>query len=73
MESHWELELQSKIAQNKNYAGVILESPFTSMIDMGKINYPFFASKIFYLKINMKVTKRLSNIKSPSFNYARKS
>ena len=25
-----------EIAQNKNYAGVILESPFTSMVNMGK-------------------------------------
>ena len=31
-----------EIAQKKNYAGIILESPFTSMIDMGKKYYPFF-------------------------------
>ena len=31
-----------EIAQNKNYAGVILESPFTSMVNMGKKYYPFF-------------------------------
>ena len=29
-----------EIAQNKNFAGVILESPFTSMIDAGKNVYP---------------------------------
>ena len=26
----------TEIAQNKNFAGIILESPFTSMIDAGK-------------------------------------
>jgi len=31
-----------EIAQNKNYAGVILESPFTSMVNVGKKYYPFF-------------------------------
>ena len=26
---------------NKNFAGIILESPFTSMIDAGKTKYPY--------------------------------
>ena len=29
------------LAQNKNYAGVILETPFTSMVDAAKKFYPF--------------------------------
>ena len=32
------------LSQNKNFAGVILESPFTSMVDAGKHYY-------FYLKV----------------------
>ena len=35
-----------EIAQNKNFAGVILESPFTSMVDAGKTKYPFFPIRI---------------------------
>ena len=33
-----------EIAQNRNYAGVILESPFTSMVNMGKKILSFFSS-----------------------------
>ena len=33
-----------QIAQNKNYAGVILESPFTSMVNMGKKILSLFSS-----------------------------
>ena len=36
----------TEIAQNKNFAGVILESPFTSMIDLGKKYYPIFPVKL---------------------------
>ena len=46
-----------EIAQNKNYAGIILESPFTSMVNMGKKYYPFF-QLVFCLKINLKVIRR---------------
>ncbi|GIT35696.1 MAG: hypothetical protein Ct9H300mP5_1650 [Candidatus Pelagibacterales bacterium] len=35
-----------EIAQNKGFAGVILESPFTSMIDAGKDKYPFFPVRL---------------------------
>ena len=31
-----------EIAQNKNFAGMILESPFTSMVEIGKKYYSFF-------------------------------
>ena len=39
----------TQIAQNNNFAGVILESPFTSMIDAAKNKYPIFPIK-FLLK-----------------------
>ena len=34
-----------EIAQDKNFGGIILESPFTSMIEMGKKYYSFFPVK----------------------------
>ena len=46
-----------QVAQNQNYAGVILESPFTSMVNMGKKYYPFF-QLVFCLKTNLKVTRK---------------
>ena len=30
-----------EVAQNKKFAGIILESPFTSMVDAGKFYYPY--------------------------------
>ena len=38
--------IATEIAQNKNYAGVILESPFTSMIEAGSSKYPIFPIKL---------------------------
>jgi len=40
-----------EIGQNKDFAGVILESPFTSMIDVGKNKYPFFPIFLCFLAI----------------------
>ena len=54
----------TEIAQNKNFAGVILESPFTSMVDAGKIHYPFFPIKLL-LKDKYESDKKIKNIKSP--------
>ena len=34
------------LAQNKNFAGVILETPFTSMIDAAKTFYPYIPVKL---------------------------
>ena len=34
-----------EIAQNNNFSGIILESPFTSMVDAAKNKYPFFPIK----------------------------
>ena len=53
-----------EIAQNKNYAGIILESPFTSMVNMGKKHYPFFPVR-FLLKDKFESYKKLNNISVP--------
>jgi len=53
-----------QIAQNKNFAGVILESPFTSMIDMGKKYYPFFPVR-FLLKDKFESYKKIKKISTP--------
>jgi fermentation-respiration switch protein FrsA (DUF1100 family) len=56
--------IATEIAQNKNYAGVILESPFTSMIEAGSSKYPIFPIKIL-LKDKYESNKKIKNIKSP--------
>ena len=53
-----------EIAQNKKYAGVILESPFTSMVSMGKKYYPFFPVS-FLLKDRYESYKKINNIFVP--------
>jgi len=53
-----------EIAQNKNYAGVILESPFTSMVNMGKRYYPFFPVR-FLLRDKFESYKKIPNISVP--------
>jgi len=53
-----------EIAQNKNYAGVILESPFTSMVNMGKKYYPFFPVSLL-LKDKFESYKKIKNIFVP--------
>ena len=53
-----------EIAQNKNYAGVILESPFTSMVNMGKKYYPFFPVNLL-LKDKFESYKKINNISVP--------
>ena len=53
-----------EIAQNKNFAGVILESPFTSMIDAGKNKYPFFPIKLL-LKDKYESSKKIKKINCP--------
>ena len=54
----------TEIAQNKSFAGIILESPFTSMVDAGKSQYPFFPIKLL-LKDKYENDKKIKNIKSP--------
>jgi len=53
-----------EIAQYKNYAGVILESPFTSMVNMGKKYYPFFPVNLL-LKDKFESDKKINNIFVP--------
>ena len=55
-----------EVAQNKNYGGVILESPFTSMVNMGKKYYPFFPVK-FLLKDKFESYKKINKITIPVF------
>ena len=53
-----------EIGQNKKYAGIILESPFTSMVNMGKKYYPF-APVSFLLKDKFESYKKVSKIFFP--------
>jgi len=53
-----------EIAQNQNFAGIILESPFTSMIAAGKSKYPIFPIKLL-LKDKYESDKKIKNIVSP--------
>jgi len=54
----------TEIAQKKNFAGIILESPFTSMIDAGKTKYPYLPVR-FLLKDKYESNIKIKNIKSP--------
>ena len=53
-----------EIAQNKNYAGIILESPFTSMVHMGKKYYPFFPVS-YLLKDKFENYKKINSVSVP--------
>jgi fermentation-respiration switch protein FrsA (DUF1100 family) len=53
-----------EISQNKNFAGVILEAPFTSMTDVGKYKYPFLPVSLL-LKDKYESDKKIKNVKSP--------
>ncbi len=54
----------TEIAQKKSFGGIILESPFTSMIDAGKDKYPYLPVK-FLLKDKYESNKKIKNIISP--------
>ena len=54
----------TEVAKYKNFAGIILESPFTSMIHAGKNKYPFFPIQ-FLLKDKYESYKKIKNINSP--------
>ena len=56
--------VSTEVAQNKNYAGLILESPFTSMVDAGK-HYYFYLPVSLLLKDRYETIKKLKNIKIP--------
>tara|TARA_B100001250_G_scaffold179216_1_gene154076 strand:- start:1511 stop:2323 length:813 start_codon:yes stop_codon:yes gene_type:complete len=53
-----------ELSQNKKFAGIILESPFTSMVDLGKKYYPIFPVQLL-LKDKYESKKKINNISSP--------
>ena len=53
-----------ELAMKDQYSGVILESPYTSMIDMGKRFYPFLPISILQ-KDKYNSLKKLNMVKSP--------
>ena len=53
-----------EVGQDKKFAGIILESPFTSMVDAGKEKYPFLPVR-FLLKDKYESINKIKNIKSP--------
>ena len=53
-----------EVAQNKNFAGIILESPFTSMVNMGKKYYPFFPVS-FLLKDKFESHRKIKKVSIP--------
>ena len=53
-----------ELATKDQYSGVILESPYTSMIDMGKRFYPFLPISILQ-KDKYNSLKKLNMVKSP--------
>ena len=56
--------IATHLAQNKNFAGVILETPFTSMVDAAKTFYPYIPVNLL-LKDKFENYKKVGNIKSP--------
>ena len=54
----------TEIAQNNNFAGLILETPFTSMIDAAKNFYPYIPVD-FILKDKYKNNVKIKNINIP--------
>ena len=53
-----------EVSQNKKFAGIILESPFTSMVDAGKFYYPYLPVSLL-LKDRYETIKKLENINIP--------
>ena len=54
----------TEISQNESFSGIILESPFTSMVAAGKSKYPIFPIGLL-LKDKYESDKKIKNIKSP--------
>jgi uncharacterized protein len=54
-----------EISQGSNYAGVILESPFTSIISMGKLKFPYLPIELI-LKDKFESINKTLNINIPS-------
>ena len=56
--------IATELAQHKNFAGVILETPFTSMINAAKEFYPYIPVNLL-LKDRFENFKKIKNINSP--------
>ena len=56
--------ITTEISQNRNFAGIILETPFTSMVAAGKSKYSIFPIKLL-LKDKYENDKKIKNIKIP--------
>ena len=56
--------ITSEIAQNRNFAGVILETPFTSMVDVAKKFYPYVPVSLL-LKDRYENENKVVNINIP--------
>ena len=56
--------IATEIAQHKNFAGVILETPFTSMINAAKEFYPYIPVNLL-VKDRFENFKKIKNINSP--------
>ena len=54
-----------EIAQKESFGGIILESTFTSMIDMGQKYYPIFPVS-FLLKDKYETKNKIKNLNSPT-------
>ena len=52
------------LAQKRNFAGIILETPFTSMVDAAKTFYPYIPVSLL-LKDKFENYKKIKNIDSP--------
>ena len=53
-----------EVSQNKNFAGIILEAPYTSMVELAKKYYPFLPVRLL-LKDKFETIKKVKNLKSP--------
>ena len=53
-----------EVAQNRNFSGIILEAPFSSMIEAGKDKYPILPVK-WLLKDKYESSNKIKNIKTP--------
>jgi len=53
-----------EIAQKESFAGIILESPFTSMEEAAKIYYPYLPIRLL-LKDKYKTNEKILNVNSP--------
>ena len=56
--------IATQIAQNRKFAGLVLETPFTSMIDAAKNFYPYVPMRIL-LKDKYENIKKMKNINVP--------